>query len=153
FRGRHDAADDAAHHREELDVAGRQHPQDCRIAALRLFVLGEDLRVDASAGLVAYRRPHLDKPMVKGTACRLIVVLNECVLGRSQRASKNSHRSSRGAGDKRAASHAGRLRCSDSLCQTLSTMPAYWVARANVSDPATYKKYTDRVPDIVARHG
>ena len=32
-------------------------------------------------------------------------------------------------------------------------MPAYWVARANIIDPATYKKYTDRVPDIVARYG
>ena len=31
-------------------------------------------------------------------------------------------------------------------------MPAYWIARARVTDPATYKKYTDRVPDIVARH-
>jgi uncharacterized protein (DUF1330 family) len=32
-------------------------------------------------------------------------------------------------------------------------MSAYWVARARVTDPATYKKYTDRVPDIVARFG
>ena len=32
-------------------------------------------------------------------------------------------------------------------------MPAYWCARANVTDPVTYKKYTDRVPDIVARYG
>ena len=32
-------------------------------------------------------------------------------------------------------------------------MPAYWVARANIIDPATYKKYTDLVPDIVARFG
>ena len=32
-------------------------------------------------------------------------------------------------------------------------MPAYWVARANITDPVAYKKYTDRVPDIVSRHG
>jgi uncharacterized protein (DUF1330 family) len=32
-------------------------------------------------------------------------------------------------------------------------MPAYWVARAKVTDPETYKKYTDRVPDIVAHYG
>src|SRR5690348_15431273 len=32
-------------------------------------------------------------------------------------------------------------------------MAAYWIARATVSDPGTYKKYTDRVPDIVARYG
>jgi uncharacterized protein (DUF1330 family) len=32
-------------------------------------------------------------------------------------------------------------------------MPAYWVARAKITDPVAYKKYTDRVPDIVSRHG
>jgi len=32
-------------------------------------------------------------------------------------------------------------------------MPAYWVARARISDPVQYKKYTDLVPDIVARYG
>lgn len=32
-------------------------------------------------------------------------------------------------------------------------MPASWLARARVTDPVTYKKYTDLVPDIVARHG
>jgi len=32
-------------------------------------------------------------------------------------------------------------------------MPAYWVARAKISDPTTYKKYTDRVPEIVNRYG
>ena len=32
-------------------------------------------------------------------------------------------------------------------------MPAYWVARSKVIDPIEYKKYTDLVPDIVARHG
>jgi uncharacterized protein (DUF1330 family) len=31
-------------------------------------------------------------------------------------------------------------------------MPAYWLARATITDPATYKKYTDQVPDIVSRH-
>ena len=32
-------------------------------------------------------------------------------------------------------------------------MPAYWLARARITDPAQYKKYTDRVPEIVNRHG
>ena len=32
-------------------------------------------------------------------------------------------------------------------------MPAYWVARAKIHDPAEYKKYTDLVPAILAKHG
>lgn len=32
-------------------------------------------------------------------------------------------------------------------------MPAYWVARSKINDPDAYKKYTDRVPDIIARFG
>jgi uncharacterized protein (DUF1330 family) len=32
-------------------------------------------------------------------------------------------------------------------------MPAYWVARSRINDPAGYKKYTDLVPAIIARHG
>lgn len=32
-------------------------------------------------------------------------------------------------------------------------MPAYWIARALVKDPVPYKRYTDRVPAIVAAHG
>lgn len=32
-------------------------------------------------------------------------------------------------------------------------MPAYWVARSKINDPAAYKKYTDRVPAIIARFG
>ena len=32
-------------------------------------------------------------------------------------------------------------------------MPAYWVARATIKDPTTYKKYTDRVPEIMSRYG
>jgi len=32
-------------------------------------------------------------------------------------------------------------------------MIAYWVARAKINDPAEYKKYTDRVPAIIARFG
>lgn len=31
-------------------------------------------------------------------------------------------------------------------------MPAYWLARSKINDPIAYKKYTDRVPAIVARH-
>jgi uncharacterized protein (DUF1330 family) len=32
-------------------------------------------------------------------------------------------------------------------------MSGYWVARAKVTDPDQYKKYTDRVPDILKKHG
>jgi uncharacterized protein (DUF1330 family) len=32
-------------------------------------------------------------------------------------------------------------------------MPAYWVARSRIIEPVAYKKYTDRVPDIIARFG
>ena len=32
-------------------------------------------------------------------------------------------------------------------------MPAYWVARSKINDPAEYKKYTDRVPGIIAKYG
>lgn len=32
-------------------------------------------------------------------------------------------------------------------------MPAYWVARARITDPTTYKKYTDLVPGIMNRYG
>jgi len=31
-------------------------------------------------------------------------------------------------------------------------MPAYWLARARVNDPVEYKKYTDRVPAILAKY-
>ena len=32
-------------------------------------------------------------------------------------------------------------------------MPAYWLARSLINDPVEYKKYTDQVPGIIARHG
>lgn len=32
-------------------------------------------------------------------------------------------------------------------------MTAYWIARARIVDPAEYKKYTDLVPDILAKFG
>ena len=32
-------------------------------------------------------------------------------------------------------------------------MAAYWVARAKVNNPTEYKKYTDLVPDILAKYG
>jgi uncharacterized protein (DUF1330 family) len=33
------------------------------------------------------------------------------------------------------------------------SMPAYWVARSKINDPAEYKKYTDRVPAMIAKYG
>jgi len=32
-------------------------------------------------------------------------------------------------------------------------MPAYWVARSRIVDPAEYKEYTDRIPAIFAKYG
>ena len=32
-------------------------------------------------------------------------------------------------------------------------MAAYWISRCVVNDPVQYKKYTDRVPDILKAHG
>jgi len=32
-------------------------------------------------------------------------------------------------------------------------MPAYWLARARIVDPVDHKKYTDLVPDILAKFG
>jgi len=32
-------------------------------------------------------------------------------------------------------------------------MPAYWVARAKITNPVQYKKYTDRIPEIMKRYG
>ncbi len=32
-------------------------------------------------------------------------------------------------------------------------MPAYWVARSKINDPAAYKRYTDEVPGIIAQFG
>ena len=31
-------------------------------------------------------------------------------------------------------------------------MPAYWLARSRITDPVEYKKYTDRVPAILAKY-
>ena len=31
-------------------------------------------------------------------------------------------------------------------------MPAYWIARSKINDPVQYKRYTDLVPTIIARH-
>jgi uncharacterized protein (DUF1330 family) len=32
-------------------------------------------------------------------------------------------------------------------------MSAYWLARCKINDPVEYKKYTDRVPAIIAKFG
>jgi len=31
-------------------------------------------------------------------------------------------------------------------------MPAYWVARSKINDPVEYKKYTDRMPTLIAKY-
>lgn len=31
-------------------------------------------------------------------------------------------------------------------------MPAYWIARSRIDDPVQYKRYTDLVPAIIAKH-
>jgi len=32
-------------------------------------------------------------------------------------------------------------------------MAAYWLSRCRIDDPVQYKRYTDRVPAIIAQHG
>lgn len=32
-------------------------------------------------------------------------------------------------------------------------MPAFWLARSKINDPVAYKRYTDKVPAIIAKHG
>ncbi|MGE0216490.1 DUF1330 domain-containing protein [Mycolicibacterium sp.] len=32
-------------------------------------------------------------------------------------------------------------------------MAGYWIARAKIIEPEQYKKYTDRVPEILAQYG
>jgi uncharacterized protein (DUF1330 family) len=32
-------------------------------------------------------------------------------------------------------------------------MPSYWIARSKILDPVAYKRYTDRVPAIMAKYG
>ena len=32
-------------------------------------------------------------------------------------------------------------------------MPAFWLARSKINDPAAYKLYTDQVPSIMAKYG
>src|SRR5947209_16878393 len=43
--------------------------------------------------------------------------------------------------------------CGTPMIARRREMPAYWVARAKIHDPAEYKKYTDLVPAILAKHG
>lgn len=31
-------------------------------------------------------------------------------------------------------------------------MAAYWIARAKINEPVEYKKYADRIPDILAKY-
>jgi hypothetical protein len=37
-------------------------------------------------------------------------------------------------------------------CIGRKDMPAYWLARAKINDPVKYKKYPDKVPEILARY-
>ena len=41
----------------------------------------------------------------------------------------------------------------DAVSTSEADMPAYWVARSRIDDPVEYKKYTDRVPAIIAKFG
>src|SRR6266481_5126560 len=54
----------------------------------------------------------------------------------------------------RARAQVGRGRAGEYSAMTEEiTMPAYWVARSKINDPVEYKKYTDLVPAIIAKHG
>ncbi len=35
----------------------------------------------------------------------------------------------------------------------IDDMPAYWLARSVIHDPAAYKRYTDQVPGIISQFG
>jgi uncharacterized protein (DUF1330 family) len=39
------------------------------------------------------------------------------------------------------------------LQEVRTHMPGYWIARAKITDPVAYKKYTDLVPDIINQYG
>ena len=41
----------------------------------------------------------------------------------------------------------------DLLISGVNIMPAYWVARSRINDAVEYKRYTDLVPAIIAKHG
>jgi uncharacterized protein (DUF1330 family) len=47
----------------------------------------------------------------------------------------------------------GRVRLNTDHRERGNDMPAYWVARSKINDPVEYKKYTDRIPAIIARFG
>ena len=32
-------------------------------------------------------------------------------------------------------------------------MTAYWIARSKINNPVAYKRYTDKVPEVIAAHG
>src|SRR5215468_5692997 len=50
-------------------------------------------------------------------------------------------------------SHPGQRTPAGACLNKAVLMSAYWVARSRIIDPVEYKKYTDLVPDIIARHG
>lgn len=41
----------------------------------------------------------------------------------------------------------------DALNLIGNTVPAYWISRCIINDPVVYKRYTDQVPDIIAKYG
>ena len=85
FRHRNQRAEDAAHQREELDLAADEHLERGWIAALDLVVFREDLRLDAAARLRSDDRPHLNQSSVQRAGGRLVVELGEGVVGGAQR--------------------------------------------------------------------
>ena len=122
FGSRHDGAENAAHQREELNLAGDQHVERCRIASSEPVVLSEDLRLDASPRLGPDRRPHFNEAPVQRARRRLVMELGERVVGppplallvratsrraeafgeggRPERLDENRYRPDGGAGDK-----------------------------------------------------
>jgi hypothetical protein len=106
---RHHRAEDAAHQREEVNLAGDEHLERGRVAARDLVVLGEDLRFDAAARLRADGRPHLGEPPVQRTRGGLVVVLDEAEVGGAKRARKDE-RWRDGSDEATARNHVRRIR-------------------------------------------
>jgi hypothetical protein len=110
---RHHRADDAAHQGEKLDLAVDQHFQRRRIAGRELVVFCVDGGLHTPVGLPANRLPHGDEILVERARVRLIVILDECVVGGPHRLYDDARSGCRRSGEQRA-SRPGRLHRSSS---------------------------------------
>src|SRR5678816_4589369 len=82
--------------REELDLAGDEHPKRLRVAAGDVVVLRVDARVDAPAGFPADVVPHRHKLRVQRTFSDLVVILAEGEFRRRRGLRKHEHAANAG---------------------------------------------------------